>query len=183
MKIDCKLQINGGYLQSLDLSDVHHGYVDGLNDPIVNHYLDGVKASVQTKDTVEDFITFNLKARDAIIFGLWVDGVSRHVGTVRLHGIEHHHSTAHIGVCIFDQKQWGQGWGVKIINAVTTWAHESLSVRWIEAGVYEENIASRKAFISAGYKPVWNIYGKYLLAGLPSSVNVFASVKETKGAD
>lgn len=175
MNPDVTLQMVGGFLRTLVEADAHQGYVDGLNDPQVNRYLDAVKASLQTMQSVRDFIVDNQSSPSSVLWGIWLDGQERHVGTVRLHGIEHRHGTAHIGVCLFDKRCWGRGLGSAAIAAVTRWAIDTLDLRWIEAGAYEANLASQRAFLSASYQWVFDIPGKYLLDGAPVTVKVFAA--------
>lgn len=169
------LPMAGGSLRPLVEADAHQGYVEGLNDPQVNRYLDGVKASLQTISSVRHFVVADQSSPSAVLWGIWVDGHDRHVGTVRLHGIEHRHGTAHIGVCLFDKRYWGRGLGSAAIAAVTRWAIETLGLRWIEAGAYEANLASQRAFLAADYRWVFDIPGKYLLDGVPVTVKVFAA--------
>ena len=180
MKPEVILKFDGGYLRPLNAADVHAGYVSGLNDSEVNRYLDGVKHTKQTAQSVNDFVIANEMSTNSVLWGIWQENSEMHCGTVRLHGIEYQHKTAHIGICLFDKKVWGQHLGKKAISAVTQWAIDELRIRWVEAGAYEENIASQKAFLSAGYSWVFDIPRKYILEGRPAIVKVFAAYKEIK---
>lgn len=175
MNPDVTLIFNGGYLRPLTAADVYEGYVSGLNDPAVNRYLDHVKYTRQTRQSVCDFIDANVASDDAVLWGIWQEGAPHPCGTVRLHGIEYRHGTAHIGICIFDKRVWGQRLGSKAIAKVTRWALDVLHLRWVEAGAYAANIASQKAFLVAGYEWVFDIPGKYVLEGEPTTVKVFAA--------
>jgi len=64
---------------------------------------------------------------------------------------------------------------VKSLTVVTQWVFKTLKLRWIEAGIYAGNIASEKAFLSAGYEWIYEIPDKYLFEGNPAKVKVFAS--------
>lgn len=175
MSPDVILRFEGGYLRPLKTADVHPAYVSGLNDPDVNRYLDGVKRAVQTTQSVIDFVAADEVSSGSVLWGIWQDAATTHCGTVRLHGIEYHHKTAHIGVCVFDKAAWGQKLGQKAISAVTQWAINDLGLLWVEAGAYAENVASQKAFLSAGYSWSFDIHGKYILNGLPATVKVFSA--------
>ncbi len=174
MNLDLKLSFDGGYLNPLKATDVYQGYVDGLNNHEVNQYLE-IKFNKQTFTSVVNFVDSNIESESQLLFGIWTDNSSLHCGTLRLHGIEHIHHTAHIGICIFDKNSWGQGLGRKAIQTATTWAISELGLRWIEAGAYKENIASQKTFISAGYGWVCDISGKYLFEGKPTTVKIYAA--------
>ena len=162
-------------MRPLREADVHPAYISGLNDPMVNKYLDGVKHTSQTERSVLEFVFANRESKNAVLFGIWQTGVDTHCGTIRLHGIEHQHKTAHIGICLFDKDAWGKGFGTSAVTAVTHWAFEALGLRWIEAGVYQENIASQKTFLKAGYEWIYDIPDKYILEGSTAVVRVFAA--------
>lgn len=169
-----RIDFDGGWLQPLKISDIHPGYIDGLNDPEVNKYLVGVRQIHQTKESIQVFVSDNLAATDSILFGIWRTGFEQHCGTIRIHGIEHFHKTAHIGICLFDKSAWGDKLGLKSINAVSQWVINNLKLRWLEAGIYSENIASEKAFVSAGYEWIYDIPDKYLFEGCPARAKIFA---------
>lgn len=174
---DTQLMFSGGHLRPLNPDDVHPEYVEGLNDPEVNRYLDVVKRSTQTMQSVIDFVKDNRDSPNSILWGIWQEGSGHHCGTVRLHGIDTHHGTALIGVCVFDKSSWGKRIGNKAIATVTGWALEHLKLRWIEAGVYEENIPSQKSFLAAGYEWIYDIPGKCLLEGKSTVVKIYAARK------
>ena len=50
-----------------------------------------------------------------------------------------------------------------------------LKLRWLEAGVYVENIASQKTFLAAGYEWIYDIPGKYILEGKPTTLKVYVA--------
>jgi len=170
-----RIKFEGGWLRQLTSSDVHSTYVDGLNDLEVNKYLVGVRQNTQTFEGVTAFVRGDLNSTDSILFGVWFGDMKKHCGTVRIHGIEGVHKTALIGICLFDKSVWGNKIGVKSLTVVTQWVFKTLKLRWIEAGIYAGNIASEKAFLSAGYEWIYEIPDKYLFEGNPAKVKVFAS--------
>lgn len=175
MSPDTVLSFLDGHLRVLKPDDVHPGYVSGLNDPEVNRYLDGVKRSEQTAPSVIEFVRFNLESADSLLWGIWQTNADHHCGTIRLHGIEPFHKTAHIGVCLFEKSAWGKHLGSRAINAVTQWALDSLGLRWVEAAAYVDNIASQRAFLAAGYCWIYDVPGKFVLEGLPTTAKVYVA--------
>lgn len=154
-----------GFLRPLVPEDVHQKYVQGLNDPDVNEYLVSVREQIQTAETVQAFVRDNWTSPDAVLFGIWVDGIKLHCGTVRLHQINRNLGTAVLGICIFDKHVWGGAVGSGAIDAVTQWAFGHLNLDTIKAGAYLQNVASWKAFEKAGYTVVEDIAGRYTLNG------------------
>ncbi len=179
MTPNVQLNIIGGHMRPLTLSDVNMEYVNGLNDPEVNRYLDNASRSKHTQQSVLNFVRSNLQSDNSILWGIWLTKQQSLSGTVRLHGIDPHHGVASIGVCLFNKATWGKGLGSYAISAVTQWAMQYLKLRWIEAGVYEENVISQRAFVKAGYEFISDISGKYLLGGKPAKVKIYAAHKNT----
>jgi RimJ/RimL family protein N-acetyltransferase len=169
------VRFEGGSFRALRAEDVHEGYVSGLNDPDVNRYLVSVRESRQTLDGVRQFVESNSASKDAILLGVWSGDSERHCGTLRLHGWDRQKHAMHIGICLFDKSVWGKGLATRAIRAVTSWAQSRYSLRWLEAGVYEGNIASERAFLAAGYEKVDEISDKYLYDGKPIVVKVLAA--------
>lgn len=154
------LFFEGGYLKVLKEEDITEEYVSGLNNPKVNRYLE-VRHSKQSYESVKYFITQNLNSKNSILFGIWGDQKKNFLGTVRIHGISDKLSTSHIGICIFDELSWGFGFGKKSVMSVTSWALKIKKIKQVEAGVYIDNLASQKIFLSAGYKWKCNLIDKY----------------------
>jgi ribosomal-protein-alanine N-acetyltransferase len=176
MSPEIVLYFHGGHLQPLKTEDIHHSYISGLNDYEVNRYLE-VRHAMQTEQSVVKFVLDNQQDNNAVLFGIWRDGVKSHCGTLRLHGIEHSTGSAHIGVCVFDKSAWGHRIGSKAIASATRWAIDHLELRCVEAGVYAENVASQKAFLDAGYEWHCDIPGKFVYEGNPTVVKIYIARK------
>jgi len=162
-----------GILRPLLAADIHPGYVSGLNDPEVNRFLVNVRNARQTTASVIEFVEQNLLAPDAILFGIWPQGDTRHCGTVRLHNLGLQQDQAQIGICVFDRRRWGKGMGTSALRTVSEWACGALGVSAIEAGVYAENMASQKIFVAAGYEWRKDVADTYELDGRPTTVRFY----------
>lgn len=135
-------------LRPLRRADVTDAYIDGLNDPAVNQYLE-VRFSRQTRKSVEDFVAAHEGASDRFLFGVFLK--DRLIGTVRLHSISRDHYCAIVGICLFAADVWGIGYGLEALDRVVRFGFDELGLHFIEAGCYEENQASRKLFGKAGF--------------------------------
>ncbi len=154
------------YLRILSPEDVSQDYVDWMHDPLVNQYLES-KYTAQTVDMVKEFVeAMNSSAHD-FLFGIFLrDG--KHVGNIKIGGVNFVHRYAEIGLLIGDRDQWGKGLGREAIELATRYAFEELNLNKVEAGIYANNVGSYKAFIKAGYREVgmfkrhrWS-HGKYV---------------------
>lgn len=135
------------YLRPIGPDDVTIDYVNGLNDTRVNKFLIGPSACKQTEKLVKEFVAGNFEASDAQLFGLYIGG--KLCGTLRLHDIAD--EMAFIGLAIFKPEQWGQGWGARMIQAVSDYALKELGVQTVRAGIDAFNVASQRTFIKAGF--------------------------------
>jgi len=172
---DVILSFDQGFLKPMVVEDISPAYLEGINDPEVNRYLVNAREQKQSIDLLEYFVKANAEAEDSVLFGIWSKSPTELVGTLRLHAIESVHKTAHIGICVFARKYWGRGIGTAAIATATKWSFSGLNLRWLEAGTYDENIASRKSFMKAGYEKIADIHGKYLFEGEPASINILAA--------
>ncbi len=56
-----------------------------------------------------------------------------------------------LGLAIFDTTLWGQGWGRKIITAVSNYALKQLQTEEVLAAIDPQNVGSRHAFAKSGF--------------------------------
>lgn len=147
------IDIPGGFIRPLHESDVTDDYVCGLNDTEVNRYLE-VRHITQTYTTVTNFVRLNRRAKDMVLWGIWLERESqaRLVGTLRLHGVDFKKNLGYLGICLFDKSTWGKGLGVLAITKVTACIFETTQLETIQVSVDSQNTASQKAFLKAGYR-------------------------------
>lgn len=110
-----------------------------------------------------------------MLFGIWETEAGKHCGTVRLYQIEYTNRTAYIGICLFDKRVWGRGLAANALKVTTDWAFNELKLRWVEAGMYAENLVSDRAFLAAGYEWAYDVADKYLLNGRPAAAKFYAA--------
>jgi ribosomal-protein-alanine N-acetyltransferase len=135
-------------LRFLKLQDVTEAYVDGLNDPIVNRYMEIGKGKKQTINMVCDYVLEQERRNDAFLFGLFIWGKLR--GTCRIHNISS--KDADIGIALFDRSIWGRGWGTKIVSVVSQYTFQIYPCSQLKAGIAIDNVASKKVFENAGFR-------------------------------
>ena len=144
------------YLKRLVVEDVSDEYVSWLNDDSINKYLE-CRFVDHTLESVKKYIQcLSKEGSDELIFGIYRDQDSKHIGNIKLGPINSHHQHAAVGLVIGDKNFWGYGYGSKAIKLLSDYAFESLSLESLNAGCYEQNIGSYMAFLKAG----WEITGK-----------------------
>lgn len=138
-------------LRPLSASDASVEYVGWLNDPAVNRFLE-TRHSTQTLESCRQFIESTNEDPCAHLFGIFLgDDGGRHVGNAKLGFVSDNHQTAQLSLFLGDRETWGRGIGMRVVRLLTRYGFESLDLAKIEAGCYEENLGSLKAFLRAGY--------------------------------
>jgi len=136
-------------LRLLTMDDVSERYVQWLNDPLINQYLES-RFALQTLDTVKDFVAAMISSDRDVLYGIFHD--DEHVGNIKIGNIDKYHSHADIGLLIGSRRS--RGIGTASISLATTIAFDELGLRKLTAGIYQPNVASHKAFLKNGYRTV-----------------------------
>lgn len=150
------------YLRPLTIGDITDEYINGLNDPEVNKYLVNVRLQVQTRESVKMFIISNIENPASILFGIFIKEIEQpFIGTLRVSEIDFFHYIASIGICLFTKRSWKRGYAQQALNLVKDYLFNTVELRFLEAGVYAENLSSINVFTKAGFYESYIVRGKY----------------------
>lgn len=134
--------------KTLNKDDVVEKYVDWLNDPEINRYLE-TRFVCQTIKSCNEFVNKMKESHEDYLFGIY-DG-NEHIGNIKLGFINSYHESAQLSLFIGEKSYWKKGVATEAIRALTKWGMTQLKLKKIEAGCYEENMGSLKAFLKTGY--------------------------------
>jgi ribosomal-protein-alanine N-acetyltransferase len=149
--------------RTLTEADVLPKYADWLNDDLVSQYLE-TRFDAHSVDTCKRFVAaMNADAKNNLL-GMFDLATKNHIGNIKLGPVTERHLSAELSLFIGDRSYWGKGIATEAIAAVTQWAFEELGLERVEAGCYEENIGSLRAFLKAGYS-VEGYFRKSVIAG------------------
>lgn len=137
-------------LRQIELSDCTERYVEWLNDPEVNQYLE-TKWVEQSLETVEDFVRAQRQNDDSILWAIITKEGLTHIGNIKIGPINKHHHHADISYFIGEKDYWGKGIATEAIQLVTEYGLNELKLHKLEAGTYEDAIGSQKALEKNGY--------------------------------
>ena len=138
------------YLQTLQTDSELNHYVDWLNDPLVNAYLDA-RFNSNTWNSVKNFIEVANESQSEYLFGIFLREDGTHIGNIRIHSLDSEEQFGEIGVLIGNRTYWGQGYATESIALVVSFGRESLGVRRFGAGCRISNHGSVGAFQKAGF--------------------------------
>ena len=154
------------YLRRIELNDVSDIYVQWLNDPEINKFLE-TRYRVQTIHSVREFVEETIKNKNILFLAICTNDSSKHIGNIKLGPINIIHKFAEMSLFIGEKNQWGKGLATEAISILTNYAFKNLKLNKINAGCYSENKGSERAFLKSGYesqgalKNQWIVDGKY----------------------
>jgi len=149
----------------LSVDDVTQRYVDWLNDPEVNRYLE-TRHCEQTKGSCISYVAEMMSSSADNLFGIYLRESGQHIGNTKLGFVNWHHKRADLALFIGEKDCWGKGLATETIKAITSWGFSELKLEKIEAGCYEPNRGSLKAFLKCGYQVEGHLRKSILLDGL-----------------
>ena len=138
------------FLRPIQLSDSSGPYLNWLNDPEVNQYLESRFVS-WTPDMLSSYIA-NLVNNNELLFAICIMESKKHIGNIKLGPINWNHRFADIGIFIGDKDQWGKGRAAEAIKAICCYGFDELKLNKITAGCYGDNQGSVKAFSRVGFQ-------------------------------
>lgn len=149
-KSDIEIRLDESSLIRVVLSnDVNNIYINGLNNSKMTQYLETGNTKY-TSELVKEYVEKNLHDPFSILFGLFINNELQ--GTSRLHDIDFVNRQARIGIAIFNSSLHGNGFAPRILTAIIEYAMKTIGLNTVSAGIYNDNIASQKAFKKAGFK-------------------------------
>lgn len=151
-------------LRKLTAADATPEYAAWLNDPAVNRFLE-VRHVTHTVESCSAFIEQMNASADQHLFGIFLADCGRHIGNIKLGFVDRRNGTGQISLLLGDKSVWGQGYATEAIRSMTSHAFTGVDLQRVEAGVYESNLGSLRAFMKVGYTVEGFFRQKFLLEG------------------
>lgn len=139
------------YLKEFQVGDITADYVNWLNDPEVNQYLES-RYVKQTKKTVAGYVRSFAGCDRKLLFGIFDRATGLHVGNISFSDLNQRHGYGVIGIAVGRKAFWGKGIGTEAIKLLVAYGFKKLKLKRIEAGIYANNPGSIAIFKKAGFK-------------------------------
>ncbi|MBW2979183.1 N-acetyltransferase [Candidatus Woesearchaeota archaeon] len=149
-----KLEIEGERikLRKLKLSDASDIYKN-LQDREMVKWTLNIPWPYKRKDAIK-FIRkthYEMKKKSGYTFGIVLKEINKVIGVVSLIHINQKDKNAELGYWL-GKKYWGKGLMTEAVKLMLKFAFEKLKLHRVYAGVFEENIASRRVLEKTGFK-------------------------------
>lgn len=138
-------------LRQIEMGDCTSAYVDWLNDPEVNKYLE-TRWYEQTLDSVKEFVISQIENDHSYLMAIVLNADNRHIGNIKIGPINKHHKHADLSYFIGVKSLWGKGIATEAINLASGFAFNDLGLHRVEAGAYSLAIGSWKAMEHNGFR-------------------------------
>lgn len=137
-------------LKPLTEDNANKRYADWLNDPAVNRFLE-TRHSEQTVAGCADFIRNCNQDSSSYLFGIFLKENNQHIGNAKIGFINSHYRRGQVSLFIGEKSLWGTGLSTEVVSGLTGYAFDQLKLHRLEAGCYEDNLASLRVFLKCGY--------------------------------
>lgn len=149
-------------LRPFAVADVTEAYVSWLNDADVVRYTEA-RWQTHTIASARQYVEESVADTTAELFRILLG--ERHVGNLRLSGIDLRHRRCEIALIIGEKDAWGLGVGSRAISIATAHAFRGLSLVKVTAGIYATNLASLRSFQKAGFHLAASFRGHFTFEG------------------
>mgnify|MGYP001613484527 CR=1 FL=1 len=115
------------YLRPITIDDVNETYVEWLNDPEVNQFLEN-RFEVHTLASARAYLQ-KISQNSTNVFLVMVrKDTEAHIGNIKLGPIDLHHQYGSIGLLIGDKNSWGKGVATEAVQLLTQYAFDTLNL-------------------------------------------------------
>lgn len=137
-------------LQPLTMSHANQAYVDWLNDPEVNQFLE-TRYQLQDLEMVKAYVQATQSHPDEYLFAIIEKTENQHIGNLKLGYMDRRNQRCWLSLFIGNKAFWGKGLSVPAIQQAIEYSFSTLGLNKICAGIYAGNKASLRAFARAGF--------------------------------
>jgi RimJ/RimL family protein N-acetyltransferase len=117
-------------------------------DPEVTRYLN--LRFPPTLESMEAWLRQLAASSDDVVWAIVRDDGP--IGIILLKDIDWRRRGGHIGLGIGETSEWGHGYGTRAVALCTRFAFEELGLEKLKAGVFAENLGSRRMMEKVGYR-------------------------------
>ena len=139
------------YLREIQTKDINQKYLSWMNNSNVNAFLE-TRFKKQTLESIKEYWLSIKNDDDSFWFAICTEDDDMHIGNIKIGPVNWIHKKGDISLFIGESKKWGKGYGYDAIILISNWSFKELKLEKINAGIYQSNVKSIKAFEKAGFK-------------------------------
>jgi ribosomal-protein-alanine N-acetyltransferase len=148
------------YLKPIGLEHLTSYYVNWLNDPDVNKFLDS--GGDYTIELLEKFL-IEMIEKDILFWAIHLNENNKHIGNIKIDPVNSKHGLAEYGILMGDKTEWGKGFAKEASQIVIDYCFQVLNIRKMILGVVEDNQNAVELYKKLGFQieGLYKFHGKY----------------------
>lgn len=137
------------YLKPLSLDYMSQAYVDWMNDPEVNKYLES--GGDYTLEKLTEYLT-EVERKPKYFWAIIMKESGKHVGNIKIDPIHPIHQFGEYGIMIGDRNAWGKGIAKEASTGILNYSFKTLQLRKINLGVLSSNTLAISLYEKLGFE-------------------------------
>ena len=154
------------FLATLDINHIDDSIMAWFKDESLMKYYTNSKQPI-TKEKLISAIEEGEESGQSYTYGIYYKDNNACIGTIKLGPINIAHKISDLVVLLGDKNYHGKGLAIEAIKLGNKVAFEKHDLRKLYGGMYENNVASIKAYTRAGWKEEGRLKGHYFENGRP----------------
>lgn len=143
-----ELRSNRLVLEPLSSSHLSQEYVNWLNDPEVNIYLDSDGG--YTIEKLEEFLK-DVEKKEILFWAIHLNHNHKYIGNIKIDPINLKHGLCEYGILLGDKNEWGKGIAKEASLIVIDYCFNTLNLRKMTLGVVEKNVNAVDLYKKIGF--------------------------------
>ena len=132
----------------LGLQHLSEKYVEWMNNPKVTKYLE--TGGNYTLEKLKDFLG-EVEKRPQYFWAIHLKSNDNHIGNIKIDPINVRHGFGEYGIMMGDVEEWNKGYAREASINIIDYCFETLNLRKINLGVFEENEAAISLYLKLGF--------------------------------
>tara|TARA_B110000467_G_C18106573_1_gene360108 strand:- start:81 stop:653 length:573 start_codon:yes stop_codon:yes gene_type:complete len=137
-----KLAFKNYYIQKMTVDDVGDDYLNWINDPEINEFLES-KYTVWTMDSLKEYVRSFENTNVKFLFTINDMVTNKYIGNGSISSVNYNTEVFYFALFIGDKNYWGKHAAFETSMLLLKFGFEELNMRKVFGGAYSNQLASR----------------------------------------
>jgi ribosomal-protein-alanine N-acetyltransferase len=144
----------------LSLEHLSQSYVDWLNDPLVNRFLE--TGGDYTLEILERFLR-DVECKKILFWAIHTKVNNLHIGNIKVDPVNERHGLGEYGIMMGARSEWGKGYAKEASQTIIDHCFNVLKLRKITLGVVDQNRPAVNLYRSLNFvtEGIYKAHGLY----------------------
>ncbi len=133
----------------LSMEHLTQDYVDWMNDPDVNRYLES--GGDYTLAMLKEYL-IEVEKKEILFWAIHKKDDMVHIGNIKIDPVNFKHGIGEYGIMMGQKSEWGKGYAKEASLAVIDYVFKKIGLRKITLGVVANNEVALGLYLNIGFK-------------------------------